>query len=176
LALLPPPPPPPQPPPRSRQQWSTAGWFRRTAHMRPDEPNRQASLAQRTPARSTGADRPSGTDMNRVAAARTTGCGVLPQIRTRHHQAHRPQPHPHTRAPEPVWREGLGSQLGAVLGGKAEPAGGCDGGGGTARSRPCGKCRPPAQKPPTSGSAGGLGGDSSWGAGHGGDVGRVDRQ
>jgi hypothetical protein len=38
--------------------------------------NRQASsvLAQRTPARSTCGGRSSGTDMNRVAAARTTGC------------------------------------------------------------------------------------------------------
>jgi hypothetical protein len=27
-----------------------------------------------------------------------------------------------------------------------------------------------------SGDGGGIGGDSSWGAGHGGDVGRVDRQ
>ena len=57
----------------------TAGCLRRTAPTRPDDPNRQASssLAQRTPARSTGGDRPSGTDMNRVmplAAARTTGC------------------------------------------------------------------------------------------------------
>jgi hypothetical protein len=31
-------------------------------------------LAHREPARSTGGDRPSGTDMKRVAAARTTGC------------------------------------------------------------------------------------------------------
>ena len=30
-------------------------------------------MAQREPARSTGGDRPSGTDMKRVAAARTTG-------------------------------------------------------------------------------------------------------
>jgi hypothetical protein len=78
-------PPPPQPPPRSRQQWSTAGWFRRTAHTRPASPNRQASL----------------------------------------------WPNAHQRG-------ALGSQLGAGLGGKAEPAGGCGGDGGTARRRPRG--------------------------------------
>jgi hypothetical protein len=71
-------------------------------HPRPDDPNHQAtsSLAQRIPARSTGGNRPSGTDMNRVAAARTTGCyrKSVPV----NHQAHRLEPHPHTRAPEPL--------------------------------------------------------------------------
>jgi len=63
----------PQPPP---QEWKSAGCFRSAAPTWPGDPNSQArsSLAQRTPARSTGGDRPSGTDMNRVAAARTTGC------------------------------------------------------------------------------------------------------
>jgi hypothetical protein len=49
----------------------------------------------------------------------------------RHHQAHRLQPHPHTRAPGPVAGD-LGSQLGTVLGREAEPAGGRGGGGGAA--------------------------------------------
>jgi hypothetical protein len=71
--------------------------------------------------------------------------GVLPQIRTRHHQTHRLQPHPHTRAPGPVAGD-LGSQLGTVPGRKAEPAGGYGGGGGgTARRRPRGTGCPPAQ-------------------------------
>jgi hypothetical protein len=53
LRAPPAPPPPPQPLPR--QEWSTAGCFRRTPPTRLDDPNRQArsSLPQRTPARST---------------------------------------------------------------------------------------------------------------------------
>jgi hypothetical protein len=61
--------PPPQPPPRSRrQQGSTAGGFRRTAHTpRPACPNRLSSLAQRTPARSTG--KPTGRCARREGRA-----------------------------------------------------------------------------------------------------------
>jgi hypothetical protein len=53
---------------RSKHRFHVA--WRRT------QPNSQtrSRLAQRTPARSTGGDCPSGTDMKRVAAARTTGC------------------------------------------------------------------------------------------------------
>jgi hypothetical protein len=67
---------PPQPPPLRRlQEWRSAGCFRSTAPTWAGDPKSQArsSLAQREPARSTGGDRPSGTDMERVAAARTTG-------------------------------------------------------------------------------------------------------
>jgi hypothetical protein len=44
-------------------------------------------------------------------------------------------------------REALDSQLGTLLGKKAEPVGGYNGGGGIARRRPCGNGRSPAQKP-----------------------------
>jgi hypothetical protein len=58
-----------------------------------------ASLAQRTPA---AADRPSGTDVNRVAAARTTGLHRKSVPGTTKHTGRSPQPHPHTRAPGPL--------------------------------------------------------------------------
>jgi hypothetical protein len=76
----------------------------------PGDPNRQArlSLAQREPARSTGGDRPSGTDMKRVAAARTTGwhCNPYQVPLTTPAAAALPPPptHTHTRAPEPMAR------------------------------------------------------------------------
>jgi hypothetical protein len=49
-----------------------------TTQTQTARPVRESGLAQRTPAQSTGGrrrrPRPSGTGMNRVAAARTTGC------------------------------------------------------------------------------------------------------
>jgi hypothetical protein len=69
-------------------------------------PNRKAGQVEFGPTR-TGAEhrrRPPQWHKHeargRVAAARTTGCCTA--IWTRHHQAHRQQPHPHTRAPEPM--------------------------------------------------------------------------
>jgi hypothetical protein len=78
-----------------------------------------------------------GTD--RVAAARTTGCyrKSVPGT-TKHTGCSRTHTHEHRC----LWREAalLDSQLGTVLGKKAEPVGGCNGGGGIARRRPCGAC------------------------------------
>jgi hypothetical protein len=89
----------------------------RTAPTRPDEPNRQArsSLPQRTPVRSTGGDRPSGTEMKRVAAARTTGCyrKSVPGT-TKHTGCSRTHTHEH----QSQWRK---AKLGAVLGTKGGP-------------------------------------------------------
>jgi hypothetical protein len=111
-----------------------------------DEPNRQASLgAQRTLAWSSAGGRPSGTNMNRVAAARTTECHrkSVPGT-TKHTGCSRTHTHEHRG----LWREGdLGSQLATVLGRKAGPAGGCGGGGGTPRRRPRGTGRSPTQSP-----------------------------
>jgi hypothetical protein len=116
----------------------------RTPRPPPPDPDRRAP----------GVLLPSGTNMNRVAAARTTGCyrKSVPGRTTKHTGCSR-TPHPHTRAPGPaacgLWREegdlgmSQGSQLATVLGRKAEPAGGCGGGGGTARRRPRGTGRWP---------------------------------
>jgi hypothetical protein len=121
LRRSPPVPPTPKPPPRRRQEWSTAGCFCRTAPTRPDDPNRQArSSLPRTPARSTGGDRPSGTDMKRVAAARTTGCYRKLVPGTTKHTPAAVAP-THTSTNQSQWREALGSQLGTVLEKKGGP-------------------------------------------------------
>ena len=68
-----------------------------------DEPNRQASLgAQRTLAWSSAGGRPSGTNMNRVAAARTTECHrkSVPGT-TKHTGCSRTHTHEHRG----LWRE-----------------------------------------------------------------------
>jgi hypothetical protein len=85
------------------------------------DPNRQASssaLPQRTSARSTGGDRPSGTDMERVAAARTTWCyrKSVPGT-TKHTVCSRTRTHEH----QGLWWKALGSQLGTALGTKGGP-------------------------------------------------------
>jgi hypothetical protein len=97
----PPPAPPSQPPPRRRAAAPSPGMERlrlfsqHRSHAAWRFLNRQArsSLAQREPAWSTGGDRPSGTDMKRVAAAPTTGCYRNPDTgssRTHTHE-HRSQ-------------------------------------------------------------------------------------
>ena len=80
--------------------------------------------AQRTLARSSAGGRPSGTDMNRVAAARTTGCyhKSVPGT-TKHTGCSRTHTHEHRGGG--LWRESdLGSQLATVLGRKGGRAGG----------------------------------------------------
>jgi hypothetical protein len=69
-------------------------------------------------ARTSGGDRPSGTDMNRVAAARTTVCyrKSVPGT-TKHTVCSRTHTHEH----QGLWRKTLGSQLGNVLGTKGGP-------------------------------------------------------
>jgi hypothetical protein len=80
-----------------------------------------SSLAQRTPARSTGGDHPSGTDMEHVAAARTTGCyrKSVPGA-TKHTGCSRAHTHEH----QSQWREAQGAGRRARDGGwvGAKPA------------------------------------------------------
>jgi hypothetical protein len=70
-----------------------------------------SSLAQREPARSTGGDRPGGTDMKRVAAARTTGRYRKPVPGTpKHTGGSRSHAHGHRSQ----WREPLAPLVGST--------------------------------------------------------------